>query len=130
MAFAIIIVTQHVILDIVNTIHSNMNNRKYSCGTFIDLKKAFDTVNHDILLTKLEHYGIRGIINSWLRSYLSDRRKSIEIDKCISETETIVCGVPQGSELEPLSFLLYINDIRKSSKEFTFYLFADDTSLT
>ena len=65
--------TQHAILDIVNTIHSNMNNRKYSCGIFIDLKKAFDTVNHEILLTKPEHYGIRGVINSWFRSYLSDR---------------------------------------------------------
>ena len=122
--------TQHAIRDIVNTIHCNMDNRKYSCGIFIDLKKAFDTVNHEILLTKLEHYGIRGVINSWFRSYLSDRRQSIEIDKCIPETETIVCGVPQGSVLGPLLFLLYINDIHKSSKEFTFYLFADDTSLT
>ena len=72
-----------------------MDNRKYSCGIFIDLKKAFDTVNHEILLTKLEHYGIRGVINSWFRSYLSDRRQSIEIDKCISKTETI--GVSGGS---------------------------------
>ena len=103
-----------------------MDNRKYSCGIFIDLKKAFDTVNHEILLTKLEHYGI----NSWFKSYLSDCRQSIEIDKCISETETIVCGMPQGSVLGPLLFLLYINDIHKSSKEFTIYLFADDTSLT
>ena len=67
--------TQHAILDIVNTIHSNMDNRKTSCGIFVDLKKAFDTVNHEILLTKLEHYGIRGVINSWFRSYLSDRRQ-------------------------------------------------------
>ena len=65
--------TQHAILDIVNTIHSNMDNRKYSCGIFIDLKKAFDTVNHEILLTKHEHYGIRGVINSWFRSYLQGR---------------------------------------------------------
>ena len=112
--------TQHAILDIVNTIHSNMDNREYSCGIFLDLKKTFDTVNHEILLTKLEHYGIRGVINSWFRSYLSDRRQSIEIYKCIPETETIVCGVPQGSVLKPLLFLLYISDIHKSSKEFTF----------
>ena len=60
--------TQHAILDtvsIVNTIHSDIDNRKYSCGIFLDLKKPFDTVNHEILLTKLEHYGIRGVINSW-----------------------------------------------------------------
>ena len=69
--------TQHAILDIVKTKHSNMDNRKYSRGIFIDLKKAFDTVNHEILLTKLEHYGIRGVINPWSRSYLSDRRQSI-----------------------------------------------------
>ena len=56
--------SQHAILDIVNTIHSNMDNRKYSCGIFIDLKKAFDTVNHEILLAKLENYGVRGVINS------------------------------------------------------------------
>ena len=131
MAFAINIVpSTDAILDIVNNIHSNMDNRKTSCGIFVDLKKAFDTVNHEILLTKLEHYGMRKVINSWFRSYLSDRRQSIETDKCISETETIVCGVSQGSVLVPLLFLLYINDIHKSSKEFTFYLFADDTSLT
>ena len=81
-------------------------------------------------MTKLEHYGIRGVINSWFRSYLSDRCQSIEIDKCISETEMIVCGVPQGSVLRPLPVLLYGNDIHKSSKEFTFYLFTDGTSLT
>ena len=104
MTFPINIVTQHAILDIVDTIHSNMDNTKYSCGICIDLKKAFDTVNHEILLTKLEHYGIRGVINSWFRSYLSDRRQSIEIDKCISKTETIICGVPQGSILEPCYF--------------------------
>ena len=63
-----------MILDIVNTIHSNMDNRKYSRGIFIDLKKAFDNVNHEILLTKLEHYAIREVINSWFRSYLSERR--------------------------------------------------------
>ena len=85
--------TQHAILDIANTIHSDIDNRKYSCGIFIDLKKGFDTVNHEILLAKLENYGVRGVINPWLRSYLSDRQQSIEIDKCISETEAIICGV-------------------------------------
>ena len=87
--------TQHAILDIVNAIYSNIDNRKKTCEIFIDLKKAFDTVNHEILLAKLKNYGVRGVINSWFRPYLSDRRRSIEIDKSISETEMIICGVPQ-----------------------------------
>ena len=66
---------------------------------------------------------IRGVRNTWFRSYLSDRRQSIEVKKCISETKTIICRVPQGSVLGPLLFLVYINDIHKSSKEFTFLLF-------
>ena len=97
--------TQHAILDIVNTILQNMDNGKFSCGVFIDLKKAFDTVNHEILLAKLENYGIRGVINSWFRSYLTDRKQTTEVNNVVSEAETTLCGVPQGSVLGPLLFL-------------------------
>ena len=106
-----------------------MDNGKFSCCVSIDLKKAFDTVNHDILLAKLENYGVRGVINSWFRSYLTDRKQNTEVNNVVSEAETTSCGVPQGSVHGPLSFLLYINDIHKSSSLFAFYLFADDTSI-
>ena len=70
--------TQHAILDIINTIQTNMDKRLLSHGIFIDLKKAFDTVNHGILLNKLEHYGFRGIINDWFSSYLSNQTKELK----------------------------------------------------
>ena len=121
--------TQHAILDILNKIQNNIDKRFYSCGIFIDLKKAFDTVDHPILLYKLHHYGIRGIINDWFSSYLSVRMQSTQIGSIVSSKERIVCGVPQGSVLGPLLFLIYVNDMHRSSKEFDFYLFADDTNL-
>ena len=121
--------TQHAILDIVNAIQTNMDNRLFSCGIFIDLKKAFDTVDHKILLHKLDHYGFRGHINNWLSSYLQGRSQTTQIGPHISERLDSTCGVPQGSVLGPLLFLLYINDIQKSSDKFSFYLFADDTNI-
>ena len=92
-------------------------------------KKAFDTVNHDILLSKLYTYGIRGTPFKWFQSYLCNRTQFVKIDEIESSVETITCGVPQGSTLGPLLFLLYINDLPNSSEKLSFRIFADDTNI-
>lgn len=121
---------EHAILDIINEIETNMDKKLYSCGVFIDLQEAFDTVNHSILLRKLNHYGVRGIINDWFASYLVGRQQTTQIGpKNISKKEVVLSGVPQGSVQGPLLFLIYINDISNSSYKLKFYLFADDTNL-
>ena len=92
-----------------------MDKGMFPTGVFIDLKKAFDTVDHDILLDKLYRYGIRGIILHWFSSYLKGRSPVTQIGEHVSPKELYPCGVPQGSVLGPLLFLIYINDIHKSS---------------
>ena len=91
--------------------------------------KAFDTVNHAISLSKLEHYGVRGCSLEWFRSYLSDRNQYVSVNGSNSKFLTITCGVPQGSVLGPLLFFIYINDLANTSEKLKFYLFADDTNI-
>ena len=98
-------------------------------GIFIDLSKAFDTINHDILLAKLSNYGIRGIILQLIESYLKSRKQVTNFNGDKSELGTVIYGVPQGSVLGPLLFLLYINDITNCSDSGEFILFADDTNI-
>ena len=98
--------TQHIILDIVNTIQTNMSQGLFSSGIFIDVKKAFDTVDHDILLSKLHHYGFRGIINEWFASYLNNRMQTTQIGQHVSNKSIVTCGVPQDSVLGPLLFFV------------------------
>ena len=121
--------TSQALLLLTDKIQRSIDKGMFCSGIFLDLCKAFDTVNHKILLTKLEYYGIRGVSNDWFASYLSNRRQFVSLNGINSDYQTITCGVPQGSVLGPLLFLLYINDMPKCSNILEFHLFADDTNL-
>ena len=122
--------TCDALINLTNTIYEALDNKNNLLAIMIDLKKAFDTVNHKILLKKLECYGIRNEQLDWFASYLSNRECFVEIDGIKSETKLVNIGVPQGSILGPILFLLYINDISTISRNFSTTLFADDTTIS
>ena len=121
--------TDFAIIKLLDKVIQSLSNKEHVIALFMDLSKAFDTIDHDILLYKLNNYGIRGIVLSWLKSYLSNRQQFVSIDNVESSLLNIKCGVPQGSILGPLLFLIYINDIINSSTVLAFVLFADDTNI-
>ena len=120
--------TTHATLDFIKSIEDTIESGHYAIGVFCDLSKAFDTLNHEILLEKLDHYGIRGTSLMWFDSYLSNRSQFVDLNGFKSPKLPLSTGVPQGSILGPLLFLIYINDL-PSAVNLKCVIFADDTNL-
>lgn len=119
--------TETAIMSFLNNLYENLDQNKKCVGLFMDLSKAFDLVNHTLLIEKLKKYGLRGKVNDWIMSYLTNRTQVVEVNRVKSEKLNIVFGVPQGSVLGPLLFLFYINDLPGFFDDFLI-MFADDNS--
>ena len=120
--------TSLAFIHLINKISSAIDRHEITAGVFLDLSKAFDTLDHEILFAKLEHYGIHEVALRWIKSYFSCRQQFVQLNVACSTKQTIKCGV-QGSILGPLFFILYINDLAYASKLTQPLLFADDTSI-
>ena len=122
--------TQTALLNTTNEQFVRIDKGKYNLVVFIDLRKAFDTVNNEILLFKLSHYGVIGIELRWFKSYLSDRQQYCSLSDSNSDLALVTCGIPQRSCLGPLLFLIYINDIHCATQnsKTEIYMYTDDTN--
>lgn len=121
--------TEQALLYIKDKIITNIEDKNYTLGLFLDLKKAFDSIDHKILLQKLEKYGIRGIASRLLLSYLNNRQQFVRMQDVSSSYLTLERGVPQGSKLGPLLFIIFVNDIGNIPDSPELIMYADDTNL-
>ena len=120
--------TEHAHISSIETIKKSLDNDETVCGVFIDLQKGFDNVNREILLEKLNYYGIRSKESNWFRSRLTSRKQYVSINGFFSQTKIVRCGVPHGSTLRPLLFLIYINDLNNALDKCIVDHFEDDTN--
>ena len=118
------------LLNVTDAWFSNINKRKINISVFLDLRKAFDTVDHGILLSKLTKYGVVGTPLRWFTSYLTNRRQYCQVNGHKSSLKSVHCGIPQGSCFGPLLFILYVNDFEQCLNKCTSNMYADDTSVT
>ena len=118
------------LLNVTESWYSNVDRKNVNISLFLDLRKAFDTIDHDVLLAKLKRYGICKKELVWFASYLTERQQYCYLNGQNSEKRLVTCGIPQGSRLGPLLFTLYTNDFEESVAKFTPNMYADDTSIT
>jgi len=121
--------TSDAVLEFLDNVYHNLDVRNSIVSVFLDFSKAFDTVKHDIMVQKLDYLGIRGLPLEWFRSYLYRRQQYVDVGGHVSALSDIRMGVPQGSILGPMLFLLYINDMSRCSPKLNFIHFADDTTV-
>ena len=121
--------TENAVVDLAEYFYRSLNSENYGVAVFVDFKKAFDTIDHEIMIRKMEAYGVRGLALKWFESFLANRKHVVKINDCCSQPKLLNSGLPQGALLSPVLFLLYVNDLPNISDSTCPFIFADDTTL-